>query len=42
MLHPTPLMSWIVLAFVGLREVLDLVVWTKATDLAETGEVLEE
>ena len=42
MLHPTPLVSWIVLAFVGLREVLELVVWTKATDLAETGEVLEE
>ena len=40
MLHATPLVSWIVLAFVGLREVL--VVWTKATDLAETGEVLEE
>ena len=41
MLHPTALASWIVLAFVGLREVPELV-WTKATDRAETGEVLEE
>ena len=41
MLHPTALVSWIVLDFVGLREVPELV-WTKATDWAETGEVLEE
>ena len=40
-LHPTALVSWIVLDFVGLREVSELV-WTKATDRAETGEVLEE
>ena len=41
MLHPTALVSWIVLDFVGLREVPELV-WTTATDRAETSEVLEE
>ena len=42
MLHPTPLVSWIVLVFVGLGELSELVVWTKATDRAETSEVLED
>ena len=40
MRHTTPFVSWIVLAFVGLREVSELVVWTKAP--VETCEVLEE
>ena len=42
MLHTTPFVSWIVLAFVGLRELSELVVWTKAPDRAETCDVLEE
>ena len=39
---PTPFVSWTVLAFVGPREVSELLVWTKATDPAETCEVLKE
>ena len=38
----TPIISWIALASVGLREVSEMVVWTKATDRAETCEILEE
>ena len=42
MLHSTLFVSWIVLDFVGLREVSELSVCTEATDRAETCEVLEE
>ena len=37
-----PFVSWIVLPFVGLREVTELLVCTKTTDRAEASEVLEE
>ena len=42
MLHPSPCVSWFVLAFVGLPEVSELLVCTKATDRAETCEVFEK
>ena len=42
MLHPYQFVSWIVLVFLGLREVSDLLVCTQATDRAETFEVMEE
>ena len=41
-LPSTPLVSLIVLVFVGLREVSDLVVWTKATDRVETRETVQD
>ena len=38
----TPFVSWIVLAFVGLREESEFLVCIQATDRAETCEVLAE
>ena len=42
MLHTTSIVSWIALAFVGLRELTELASWAKATGWAETCEILED
>ena len=42
MLHTTSTVSWIALAFVGLREAAESASWAKATDRAETCEFLED
>ena len=42
MLHTTSIVAWIALAFVGLRELSEFASWAKATDRAETCDVLED